>query len=213
LETNISNHLAAITLDCDSPTDLEQTGGENNIAQQLGQHLLHFFGCGSEAHSATNRDHFALLEQSVPHLRLSQYTIFQKENQIPNVVDKPDILSFQERANLPTPQWARSFEGAALPLPPTVAEQRPSRDRGGDASPHKYCPNSKTLCLSCSQTEPRPSTLSFDIDSVVGFARSLAFAKYGLDINFYPRFHTNIKTDLHVYISFFHNFGKNEKLI
>jgi hypothetical protein len=53
----------------------------------------------------------------------------------------------------------------------------------------------------------------FDIDSVLGFAQSLAFAREGLDINFFPCFYTNIQNDLYTYTTLSYDFGKGEKLI
>ena len=53
----------------------------------------------------------------------------------------------------------------------------------------------------------------FDIDSFLGFANSLAFAKQGISVNFYPRFHTNIQGDLHLYTIVHHDYRRGEREI
>ena len=55
--------------------------------------------------------------------------------------------------------------------------------------------------------------MCFDIDSFLGYASSLAFARQGVLINLYPRFHTNITSGLHLYSTVHHDFGRGEKAI
>ena len=51
----------------------------------------------------------------------------------------------------------------------------------------------------------------FDIDSFLGYTRSLAFAKQGFDINLFPRFHANIQNNLYLYTTIYYDYGRGEK--
>ena len=53
----------------------------------------------------------------------------------------------------------------------------------------------------------------FDIDSFLGYTRSLAFAKQGIDINLFPYFYANIQSNLHLYTIVYHDYRRGEKLI
>ena len=69
------------------------------------------------------------------------------------------------------------------------------------------------MCLACSQVDRANAQASYDIDSSLGYATSLAFARQGLRINLYPRFHTNIKTNLHLFEIVKFDFGRGEKSV
>jgi hypothetical protein len=133
----------------------------------------------------------------------------QTTHQIPSVIDQSQPLSFELREQLPTPHWAQAFEGSNLIPNQDSPGQEPSRQQSGDGPGQ----NINHLCLACSQTKQRSAVVRFDIDSILGFAQSLAFAREGLDINFFPRFHTNIQKDLHTYTTLSFDFGKGERLI
>jgi hypothetical protein len=111
------------------------------------------------------------------------------------------------------------------------------RDRDGDASDQEVdldrtatSPESKTspgaegealahsrehagFCLRCSQSTRGSAEMCFDIDSFLGYASSLAFARQGVAINLYPRFSSNIKSNLHLYSTVHYDFGRGEKAI
>jgi hypothetical protein len=60
-------------------------------------------------------------------------------------------------------------------------------------------PNPPTsICLDCAEEFSRATEVKFDIDSMVGFANSLAFAKEGILLNFTPRFHENFQTNVYL---------------
>ena len=213
IEAGMAAHLVGITLD-DTPN---QAGAKCQIdlAQELGKHIIHFTGCGSEAHSATSREHLAAFQEAThsPHITLSQYSLAQAEYQIPSVIDQPQPLSYEQRENLSPPNWAPAFEGLSSVPHQDGPEQEPNRHQSGGSLLAGQGQKPNHLCLACSQTEQRSMAVRFDIDSVLGFAQSLAFAREGLDINFFPRFHTNIQNDLHTYTTLSYDFGKGEKLI
>lgn len=68
-----------------------------------------------------------------------------------------------------------------------------------------------SLCLYYSQHPDLSVTVQYDFDSLLGYARSLAFTRQGIDINLYPRFHTNLQTDLHLYSTVSCDYGQGPK--
>ena len=56
----------------------------------------------------------------------------------------------------------------------------------------------RSLCLHAEKSLPQTPSTTFDVDSFIGFASSLAFALKGLHYSPTPRFDQNIKTDLHL---------------
>jgi len=56
------------------------------------------------------------------------------------------------------------------------------------------------VCIYCSHQE-QPSvlpTVEYDIDSIMGFARSLAMAKQGIRLNLTPQVVSNLATNIHL---------------
>jgi hypothetical protein len=69
------------------------------------------------------------------------------------------------------------------------------------------------VCLHSSEQLRRPMEIQYDIDSTLGYARSLAFAKRGLMINLAPQFLSNIRTNLHIYTYVSHDYGRGPQQV
>ena len=67
------------------------------------------------------------------------------------------------------------------------------------------------MCLTCSEIELDLAQASFDINSFLGFAQDLAFARQGLDVNLFPRFYTNIQNDLYLYTTVHYDYRRGER--
>ena len=210
-EANLINHLAAITLE--TTLSLDENEKEIDLAKELASHLIHFTGCGSEAHLIKSQKHIASepVANRSHHLSLAAYHQLQVNCRIPDVISQTEPLSFQRREKLPAPDWARAFEGSSSSLPEaSLVPDRPQSPNSNNSStnPSRIVDE---LCLKCSQISSHPTAISFDIDSFLGYAQSLAFARQGLDINLFPRFYTNIQSNLHIYTTVYYDSGKGEK--
>ena len=137
---------------------------------------------------------------------MTGYTSQLQDANIPIVINKPDFFTYIDREQSEQPNWPRIFEGQD-PEPGANRDQSVSDESVDQAY------NSDHLCLTCSEIESIQAQVSFDIDSFLGFAQDLAFARQGLDINLFPRFHTNIQTNLHLYTTVLYDFGKGEKQV
>jgi len=71
--------------------------------------------------------------------------------------------------------------------------------------------DSDHLCLTCSEVESIPLAISFDIDSFLEFAQSLAFACQRVNFNLFLHFYINIQNDLYLYITVYHDYSRGER--
>jgi hypothetical protein len=181
---------------------------EVDLAEELCNHLFQFNGCHSDEHLEQDRQHSE--SESAPnrerHFNLNRYARQLMQSNIPMVMDKPDFISKAQRESSPIPDWSKCFDGYDVD---SLA------DREGVTSDEESIQDEHApyICVSCSQSKAGSSVIRFDIDSFLGFTHSLAVACQGIDINLFPRFHTNIRTDLHLYTKVFYDFGKGEKAI
>jgi hypothetical protein len=116
------------------------------------------------------------MEDSPHHLTLEQF--IQQGNSLPDVLNQHDAL-LESPQPLDPSAWQSIFEG---------------RLSGSTAS-------RAHLCIPCSQTGDTATDTAFDIDSVLGFATSLSFARYGLTMNLDPQFVNNLAASVHLTLS------------
>lgn len=177
-----------------------------DLAEELTRQLLQFNGCSIAAHQGANRQHSDNLQ--VPdqprHLSLDDYSNQLRDLNVPLVINQPGFLTRPEREEHAQPDWPRIFEGC---------ESEPERDQDWSESEQEADEGQGPdhICLACSQVEARTIEVMFDIDSFLGYTRSLAFAKQGFDINLFPRFHANIQNNLHLYTTVYYDYGRGEK--
>jgi hypothetical protein len=179
-----------------------------DLAEELCNHLFRFNGCRLDEHLEEARQHpdCDLPGHRQRYASLNKYTYWLQGSSIPIVIDKPDFLSKAQRESSPIPNWPKYLDGCDIDL----LANREDVSSDGVSIHDRYAPN---ICVSCSEIIPGPSAIRFDIDSFLGFTHSLAVARQGIDINLFPRFHTNIRTDLHLYTKAYYDFGKGEKAI
>jgi hypothetical protein len=123
------------------------------------------------------------------------------------VIDKEKLMTSEERdAHMP-PDWRLAFEGirsdievpvAAIPEP-GASDSGPNQDSGDGDSAMEHDPRQIHLCLAYSQTMAPSLWAEYNINSRLGFTSSLAFACEGININLYPQYHQNIKTNIHLF--------------
>jgi hypothetical protein len=104
-----------------------------------------------------------------------------------------------------------SDQAVDLDRPATSPASETSQGAEGEAP--AYSREHAGFCLRCSQSTKGSAEVCFDIDSFLGYASSLAFARQGVAINLYPRFSSNIKSNLHLYATVHYDYGRGEKAI
>jgi hypothetical protein len=95
----------------------------------------------------------------------------------------------------------------------TVSEEDTSHEQIGHEEVADLQEETYKICLNCSRMRPYSYELSYDIDSCLGFAKSLGFARQGLHLNLFPSFQSNIQTNLHLYTTAYHDKGQGEREI
>jgi hypothetical protein len=198
---------------------------EIDFVGELCRHLFEFRGCSPASHQAAapcRHDPEAEANQS-RHLTLASYIDQLRSADIPIVINRDTLLTPAEQGQYLHPNWQRIFEGRD-------SEEDIDRDENGgqegdkelaDHNGYRGGPGSDSgpdrsqtrdsLCLECSCIQPGSAEVTFDIDSFLGFAQDLAFARQGIDINLFPRFHTNIQNSLHLYYTVYHDSGQGER--
>lgn len=146
------------------------------VVQKLYEELVHgFHGCTEEEHNEHRRRH--LIDVGDNHHGLAEMF---NDNTFPSVLGLQEMITPERlaRERRPTPdQWKSIFCGI-----PTGGRQR-------------YPMN---LCLHEEQTHATDADVAFDIDSFLGFATSLAFAKKGLWSQISPQARQNMTADVHI---------------
>jgi len=188
----------------------ESSSNDNiDLAAELAQHLIQFQSCSTAIHQIADRQHTNsdLEANQHEHVSLTQYNQKLISANIPKVISRPEFFTPASRqAHIPLPNWQYVFEGQG-----EDADLQANQDLNDIAEMANLQQDSDHLCLTCSEVEPVPLAVSFDIDSFLGFAQSLAFARQGVDFNLFPRFHTNIQNDLHLYMTVYHDYGRGER--
>jgi hypothetical protein len=164
---------------------------ELNLPLQLGLHLLNSFSC--DGHADSYERHRAAQEEE-NHWSLEDLN--RATQRLPDILNSPNILPHDSEHRQRSYDWARIFEGRSHEQHSDADESSsdsfnsPDSDSSGDKP--------ATVCLACSERPARTNEVQYDIDSVIGFARSLAFAQQGLYLNFAPQFHQNLRTNVHL---------------
>lgn len=156
--------------------DVYETTAHDFVVQKLYDELVQgFHGCTQDEHHEDSRRHMA--DAGENHHGLSE--VFN-DNSFPSVLGLQEMITPERlaRERTPTPeQWRSVFCGI------------PSHGR------QRY-PNN--VCLHKEETRAVDADIAFDIDSFLGFATSLAFAKKGLWSQIAPQTKQNLSADVHI---------------
>ena len=85
------------------------------------------------------------------------------------MINQPGFLTRPEREEHALPDWPQIFKGRNT-------EPQQNRDRSDSEEEEDQGQAQDHLCLTCSQIESKSAQVIFDINSFLGFIRSLAFA-------------------------------------
>jgi hypothetical protein len=156
--------------------DVDETTAHEFVVQKLYDELVQgFHGCTEEEHNEDRRQH--MIEVGENHHGLGETF---NDDSFPSVLGLQEMITperlARERAPRPE-QWRSVFCGI-----PTHGRQR--------------YPNN--VCLHEEQTRAVEADVAFDIDSFLGFATSLAFAKKGLWSQIAPQMKQNMTADVHI---------------
>jgi hypothetical protein len=182
-----------------------------DYASELGHQLIRFNSCSYTEHQQQTVQHEAS-SLNPSHYSLEDFQQLLYTSHCPILIDKRHLLTANERKGQPQPDWQRIFEGTSTTMEDADSGEQTDYDLTDSESGANRHPRTPELCLKCSQYNDPPSAkILYDIDSFLGYATSLAFARQGITINLYPRYHTNIRTNLHLYTTVFHDYGKGPK--
>lgn len=183
-DTHAHAHAHARPRGAESPIDVSPASTEGEVVdpdvtfvvQKLfEQFVLGHHGCTDDEHAAALSSHLA--DEEVQHCGLTE--VFNDPT-FPSVLALGQIITPAQltRHVQPTPaQWAAMYCG----VPADGTRERPV-----------------SVCLHREETQPVGPDVSFDIDSFVGHARSLAVARKGLFFQPVPLTRQNITHDLHL---------------
>ncbi|RKK64994.1 hypothetical protein BFJ69_g16525 [Fusarium oxysporum] len=154
----------------DTNTDVEYA-----TQKFIQQFLTGIHGCSAESHRESLIAH---IEAEGPdnHHRLDRLVA----HDIPHTLDKEYILTAEtdeETTELTPDQWQALFTGFTT--------------QGSDGKP-------KQACLHVEQAPQTPPSISFDVDSILGFVDSPAVATHGIRFYSAPQYSQNISTDVHL---------------
>lgn len=144
-----------------------------DIAAKLAEQLMRFHGCEREAHDGLERDHEADISG---HITLDEF--ISRHEILPDTLNAPHMLAKGHIHPSDAEKWKHAFLGTT--------------DEDPDI-PGK-------VCMQCSYANqsPTPSTITYDIDSIMCFAPSLAVAKQGIRFNLTPHVVSNLESDIHL---------------
>jgi hypothetical protein len=161
---------------CLEEGDVYETTAHDFVVQKLYDELVQGFNvCTQDEHHEDSRRHMA--DAGENHYSFSE--IFS-DNSFPSVLGLQEMITPEHlaRERTPTPeQWRSLFCGI------------PSHRR------QRY-PNN--VCLHKEETRAVDADIALDIDSFLGFATSLAFAKKGLWSQIAPQTKQNLSADVHI---------------
>ena len=134
-----------------------------------------FHGCPADEHAQKLQQH--ITQHGDNHHGLSQ--LFS-DPAFPSVIRFSDFLTRERLSQWPEPsprQWESIFCG----VPADPPRRRP-----------------RQVCLHAEETREMEPAVSFDVDSFLGFASSLAVARHGLWHQPAPQVRQNLHTDVHI---------------
>ena len=168
---------------------------ELNLPLQLGLHLLNSFSCGG--HADSDEQHQDAQEEEENHWSLEDLN--RATQRLPDILGSPSILPHDSEHRQRSYDWAQLFEGGSHEQHSSANESSSDSDSDSDPNSERHDDEPPaTVCLACSEQPARTNEVQYDIDSIVGFAQSLAFAQKGLYLNFAPQFHQNLCTNVHL---------------
>jgi hypothetical protein len=173
--SSISEHITSDGEEIDE--DNEVSALDHTVQKLYEQFQRGHHGCSPEQHREELNQHINTVGND--HYGLND--IFNDPN-FPSVLALPDLISVDRltRQTAPTPaQWQAMFCGIS-PQPQTPP-QRPMH-----------------VCLHAEETQAIETDVAFDIDSFLGFFRSLAAARQGIEYQPAPIMRQNITTDVHL---------------
>jgi hypothetical protein len=142
-----------------------------DIAAKLAEQLMRFHGC--DTHAQNEQDH----NSGAGHTTLDGF--ISHHDAIPDTLSAPHMLAKGQVHPSDAEEWRHAFLG-------TTAEE---------------VETPMTVCMQCSCAE-RPSdaapAITYDVDSIMGFARTLAVAKQGIRFNVTPHVISNLDSDIHL---------------
>jgi hypothetical protein len=160
----------------DEEEEEQEISAEDFVIQKLYDELIHgFHGCTEEEHFTQHQTH--LSDAGDNHHGMG--AMFN-DDAFPSVLGLQDMITPERlaRERAPTPQqWQAMFCG----IPAHGRQRYPTR-----------------LCLHTEQARAMEADVAYDIDSFLGFATSLAFAKKGLWSQVASQMKQNIATDVHI---------------
>ena len=141
---------------------------------------------------ASHTQHSRALEEDEYHWSLEDYN--RVTWHLPDTLGSASILPYDSEHRSRQYDWPKLFEGRV-----PGAGSNDSGEAGGQAGSQAGSVPA-TVCLACSNQLPRTEVVQYDIDSLIGFAQSLAFIRRGLFLNLTPHFSQNIQTNVHLTI-------------
>lgn len=156
--------------------DAEEISAHEHTVHKIYEELQHgFHGCTEDDHREALRQHMA--DAGENHHGLGE--IFN-DMRFPSVLGLSDMITPERLARQQTPtseQWANMFCG---------------NFRGGRLR------RPMNVCLHTEQTQAVEPQVSFDVDSFLGFAWSLGFARRGIWLQLAPQMRQNMTSDVHL---------------
>ncbi|KIW86929.1 uncharacterized protein Z519_12394 [Cladophialophora bantiana CBS 173.52] len=147
-------------------------------------HLDGHYGCTPEKHIRLKQEHEDLVGDQAHH---DLSSCFPRAN-FPSVL-RPD----HDVDQLLTPDQARAdFAPSAAQWEETIC---------GTSIDHPY---PRYVCLHTHITPPTDPEISSNVDSFLGFATSLAFAREGLNVELAPQVRKNMTADVHITTTTYH---------
>ncbi|KAL8691588.1 MAG: hypothetical protein Q9218_003211 [Villophora microphyllina] len=143
------------------------------VAGKVIEQLTAFRGCGHSAHLRRQAQHME--EHEGEHVGLE--AIWKHPLDRVDVLGQPNLL--QDRK-----------------IPRAAPDPKHLREMITGISSES--PTPPKICLHANEPTPSSVEVSFDCDSFLGFASSLAFARNGINFNPYPSATRNVKSDLHL---------------
>jgi hypothetical protein len=188
-EDDIEAEEAELTPEVQIQRELQESrDAGNDLPLQLGLHLLNSFQCSSHGETANRHQDIQGLDS---HWSLDDLT--EDMRQIPYILNSPTILPYNSAHRGCSYEWAKLFEGR----PETKSNSDGDGNNDSQEEPERTG-NKPKVCLACTEQPSDARVSQFDIDSTIGFAQSLAFARHGLCLNFAPQFHQNIQSNVHL---------------
>ncbi|KAG7406731.1 hypothetical protein Forpe1208_v014523 [Fusarium oxysporum f. sp. rapae] len=159
----------------DSPDDNIWTDVQHATHLFIQQFLVGIRGCSAQEHREDLATH---IEASGTHNHYGLGQLFPRD--VPHTLDKEHFFTHKtsnEGLSMSVPRWQELFSGYTAQYL--------------DGKP-------KQACLHTHHTNHTPPTLSFDIDSLLGFVTSPAVATHGIRFYSAPQYCQNIFTDVHL---------------